>query len=226
MISLQELRRNEFERFSADRRSYGVLAISLVPLAIVLSMSAMYVTLAVTLAESDPYYRPERPALGPFLGIASAAILGGVISLGIVVFAVGEATGTAQRAWRLGAIGILFGALLLSVTAFLMPINRFFLDVNDVSGVADLSNRVVEAVYGTPVFALVYGTRGIFEGLVAGLFLAAAAWAFANVSHISSRDSLILKPYVLSLGLAALVAGFVFYGPASLFTFLVDSFAS
>ena len=111
MISLQELRRIEFERFSADRRSFGVLAISLVPLAIVLSMSAMYVTLAVTLAESDPYYTPERPAVGPFLRIATAAILGGIISIGLVVFAVSEATGASRGFLRLAAIGDAFQGL-------------------------------------------------------------------------------------------------------------------
>ena len=226
MISLHELRRIEFERFSADRRSYGVLAISLVPLAIVLSMSAMYVTLAVTLAESDPYYRPERPALGPFLRVATAAIFGGILSIGLVVFAVSEATGGSRGVWRLGAFGILFGALVPFVTGLLMPINRFFLNANDVSGAADLSNRIIDSVYGTPVFALTYGARGIWEGIIAGLLLAGAAWVFLEVSHLSSRDTLVLKPYVLSLGLAVLVAAFVFFGPSGLFTFLIDSFAN
>ena len=226
MISLQELRRIEFEQFSADRRSYSVLAISLVPLAIVLSMSAMYVTLAVTLAESDPYYRPERPALGPFLRVATAAIFGGILSIGLVVFAVSEATGGSRGVWRLGAFGILFGALVPFVTGLLMPINRFFLNANDVSGAADLSNRIIDSVYGTPVFALTYGARGIWEGIIAGLLLAGAAWVLLEVSHLSSRDTLVLKPYVLSLGLAVLVAAFVFFGPSGLFTFLIDSFAN
>ncbi len=226
MTSLYELRRIELERFSADRRSYGVLAISLVPLAIVLSVSAMYVTLSVTLAESDPYYQPERPALGPFLRVATAAILGGIVSIGLVVVAVSEATGASRGVWRLGAIGILFGVLVPFATGLLMPINRFFLNANDVSGAADLSNRVIDAVYGTPLFALTYGVRGIWEGIVVGLLLGGAAWVILEVSHLSSRDRLVLKPYVLSLGLAVFIAAFVFFGPSGLFTFLIDSFAS
>lgn len=227
MASLGELRQVEEKRNSLEGRRRIELFLTLLPLAAALSMMAMYITLPAAIASDDPYYQAARPDLASFMRIAPAAITAGALTVAAAAYAVSEVTGGNRGFLRLTGIGILFGLVTPFITGVLMPLNRAFIDAESVAGVRELSDTVVEVVYGTPMFALIYGVTGISEGLAAGAALTGFGWVvFAVTPGSGGWLGHLTRPYILGTAVAILLVLLVSSGPFGLFEFLVELFAT
>lgn len=221
--SLDSLRQQEAERARRRQRARKRLFLAVLPAAGVFSVCAAYVTLPATVAADNYDYVVSRPALSAALHIAPTSLAAGLV-LGLVFgWLVPELLGDGRHYIQIPLIGVLFGVLDPFVTALLMPLSRFFTDASSVSGVADLSNRIVDVVYGTPLFALDYGVRGIGEGLLAGV--GAVIVVVVSILGFSGARRKWAHPLVSASVLSLAAVLLLVFGPSEIFRGLVDTFA-
>lgn len=221
---LQELRKAEHERRALIWKERRAFLLTLLPIGAGMGLCALYLTLPVLVAAGDPYYRPAKPDPWTFFQAAAAPLLGGIAVAVATGLLVNELAGSWPAWARFLLAGILFGALVQFAIGLLMPVNRLFLDAAEgqVGGV--VSDRIIDAVYGTPLFAATYGTRGIGIGMVAGAVYAAVGLTAWQAQKLVVPLGRTVHPAGVSTFLTFGLCLAVFVGPAALFQWLVSAF--
>ncbi|MBI4306895.1 MAG: hypothetical protein HY678_11305 [Chloroflexi bacterium] len=221
--ALEDLRKAERQRKQRSSRERRLFVLTLLPLGAALALCALYVTLPVFVAAEDPYYRPQRPDTSTFFQAAAAPLLAGVAVSAASALIVSELAG-GWPAWvRFAVAGLLFGASVQFATGLLMPLNRLFLDAAEGIG-GGVSDRIISAVYGTPLFATTYGTRGIGIGIVSGLVYGGAGLIAWLPHKVGAKLARIFGPPAVSAVTAVALCLVLFAGPATLFQWLVSVF--
>jgi hypothetical protein len=226
---LDRMREVERRRGREKRIRRRRLVLSLALLGAVLGVLGLYITLPARLSETVDQYRFElvRPELGPFMRVAVAAVLAG----GLLAAFIGRiaSSGTEKRhspmAWVF--YGALYGLVIPFATGAFIPTSGVIIDLLlGRSPWRGLAMRLFYAVFGTPVFAAVYGILGFYIGLISGVILAAAGWGIDRLNGSENKTAARWGPLSLAALCSIVIAMPVLFGPFELFKHLVTMWGS
>ncbi len=176
--------------------------------------AALIITLVAQSAAANYPQEPNHISVGSYLILSVGAIAIGAIISGLWAYWVGQRSKRPHHIILWLVFGFAFGILLPILTGFTIPTTITLLQLANADTLPGGALRAIaDAVFQGIPFAFVYGTLGIFTGMLAGTMFGLGAWVIdmANASdrpHISRYGSL-----AMSVTLSVAVVAFAAFGP-------------
>ena len=226
---LDELRRLESARRTEERRYRITMVLAIAPIGAALALAVLYLTVPATLAERYAYAEIVRPPLVQFMQLAGSVLIAGALAGGALAFAVTEVMGVPGSRGRLililAIVGGLFGLFIPLVTALVLPVNLFAIDLARLEGGMELVDELLDAIFSTPALVFIYWAQGLYSGVVSGAVMGAVSFASLLSVKTEGRSGVAKLPAAISLGLSSLLLILVLAGPFSLYEGLVKQIA-
>jgi len=200
------------ESHDETRRKWFACCLSLYGGAI--GSAALMITILAQKEAANYPKDPEHISIGSYLILSVGAIaVGGIIS-GLWAYWVGQRSKRPHNIILWLVFGFAFGILLPILTGLTIPTTAILLQLanSDILPGGALRAIVDAVLQGVP-FAFVYGTLGIFTGMLAGTLFGLGAWVIdivntSNIRHISRYGTL-----ATSVTLSVAVVAFAAFGP-------------
>lgn len=222
---LEQLRAAERRRATQARGARLAFVLALLPLGGALTLAAMYITLPAVLAERESYTTIGRPALGPFLGVAAAPVVAGVLLAAASAFVVTEVmSGIADRTKQtlvLATTAGLYGVFVPLTTALVTPLSLFIGGLFQPAGHEALADRLFVAAFSTPLHVFTYWAVGLYGGLIAGAAMFVGGLVAFSALRPGSPATPSFRPLYVSAGFALFTVAAVLFGPHAVYESLV-----
>ena len=179
-----------------------------------IASAALIITLLAQSAAANYPKEPEHISLGSSLILSVGAIAIGAIISGLWAYWIGQRSKRPLNIILWLAFGFAFGILLPIFTGFTIPTTMTLLQLANADTLpGGALGAIADAVFQGIPFAFVYGTLGIFTGMLAGTLFGLGAWVIdmantAHSPHISRYGSL-----ATSVTLSVAVVAFAAFGP-------------
>ena len=178
--------------------------------------AALIVTILARSAAASYPAPPEHFSIWAYLVLSMGGIGIGATISGLLAYLIGQGTKRPRSIFLWLVLGFGFGILLPVLTGFTVPTTTVLLQIaNSDTLPSGPLQAIVDAVFQGIPFAFVYGTLGIFTGMLAGTLLGLGAWV---IDMANSSDSTYISRYgslVASITLSVAVVGLAAFGPAS-----------
>ena len=229
-MRLSELRRQESERRTEERRYRLTLALAVAPICAAMALVVLYVTVPATFAERFVYSEIARPPLGEFVRAAVVVPIVGALLGSAVTYAATELLGATRSPVRLlftfFLVGVIFGLFVPLATALVLPINLFLVEVaTNFKGGEELVDDLLAAVFGTPGLLFIYWAQGLYTGVVSGLFVTLVSFVTVIAVRPGQDSTIDLRPAAVSLVIGSLLLALLLAGPFSLYEGLIRQIA-
>ena len=200
------------ETHDGTRRKW--FACCLAPYGAATATAALIVTLLSQSAAANYPEQPNHISVGSYLILSIGAIPIGAIISGLWAYWVGQRSKRPHHIILWLVSGFAFGIVLPIFTGFTIPMTTILLQLANADILpGGVLRAIVDAVFQGIPFAFVYGTWGIFTGMLAGTLFGLGAWVIDMVNtsgspHISRYGSL-----ATSVTLSVAVVAFAAFGP-------------
>lgn len=195
-----------------------------------MALAVLYLMVPATLAERHAYSEITRPSTGEFLKATIAVPISGALLGSLVAFVITDVLGVSRSPARLLIellmIGIVFGLLVPPVTALVLPINMFLVDMTTRSNEFMVTvDHLLVAIFSTPRLLFIYWTQSLHIGIVSGGLVSFVSFLAMFTIRGGSATTVDLRPAALSLCFAAILLALLIAGPFGFYEHLVRQLA-
>ena len=166
------------------------------------------------MVRTEAWKEPEHLALVPATFVSLVGAIAAILLTWPVVHQLSDGALRPQGLLMWLALGIGYGLLLPPLTGALLPLSVVFINLTlGVIELGELPSEFLEALFRSPLNAIIYGSLAIVNGLFAGVLFSSGAWLIDRLNTSSHPVISGRGPWAVVVLLGGTIIAIAAFGP-------------